>query len=166
MAEVPGSRPGRGSSPGSDPLCFVLIPLGRKPNGPGASIDFDALYDQVIAPAIRAAGLEPIRADRDMTVGIAHRPMFERLILCDYAVADLTLANAAVFYELGVRHVLRPHSTVLLFASGRPLPDNVGRGASGTVTVPCQVPPSRCRSARGSNPRIAPLVERMTVSNV
>lgn len=125
MAEVPTSRDSRGSSPGSDPLCFVLIPLGRKPNGTGASVDFDAVYDQVIAPAIRDAGLEPIRADKEMTGGGAHRSMFERLILCEYAVADLTLANATVFYELGVRHALRPHSTVLLFASGSPLPKDV-----------------------------------------
>ena len=51
-----------------------------------------------------------------MTGGIIHKPMFERLILCEYAVADLTTANANVFYELGVRHAVRPWSTVLLFA--------------------------------------------------
>jgi tetratricopeptide (TPR) repeat protein len=43
--------------------------------------------------------------------------MFERLILCEYAVADLTNANANVFYELGVRHAVRPASTVLIFAA-------------------------------------------------
>ena len=54
-----------------------------------------------------------------MTGGIIHKPMFERLILCDYAVADLTTANANVFYELGVRHAVRkPWSTLLLFAEG------------------------------------------------
>jgi tetratricopeptide (TPR) repeat protein len=51
-----------------------------------------------------------------MTGGIIHKPMFERLILCEYAVADLTTANANVFYELGVRHAVRPWSTVLLYA--------------------------------------------------
>jgi tetratricopeptide (TPR) repeat protein len=44
--------------------------------------------------------------------------MFERLILCEYAVVDLTTANPNVFYELGVRHAIRPYSTVLLFAEG------------------------------------------------
>jgi hypothetical protein len=42
--------------------------------------------------------------------------MFECLILCEYAVADLTTANANVFYELGVRHAVRPWSTVLIYA--------------------------------------------------
>jgi len=122
MAHVPASRDSRGSPPGSDPLCFVLMPFGRKPDGTGVSIDFDAVYNQLFAPAIRDAGLEPIRADEEMTGGVVHKPMFERLILCDYAVADLTLANANVFYELGVRHAVRPYSTVLVFASGTRLP--------------------------------------------
>ena len=85
---------------------------------PGGSVDFDAVYEELIAPAVRAAGLEPLRADEEMGGGIIHKPMFERLILCDYAVADLTTANANVFYELGVRHALRPYTTVLLFAEG------------------------------------------------
>lgn len=43
--------------------------------------------------------------------------MFERLILCEYAVADLTTANANVFSELGVRHAVKPATTMLLFAA-------------------------------------------------
>jgi hypothetical protein len=48
--------------------------------------------------------------------------MFERLMLCDYAVADMTGANPNVYYELGIRHALRPRSTVLIFAEGTTLP--------------------------------------------
>jgi hypothetical protein len=53
-----------------------------------------------------------------MAGGIIHKPMFERLILCEYAIADLTTANANVFYELGVIHAVRPWSTVLLYTEG------------------------------------------------
>jgi len=102
----------------SGPLCFVLMPFGKKHGASGALIDFDAVYKELIAPAILEAGLEPLRADEEMTGGIIHKPMFERLILCEYAVADLTTANANVFYELGVRHAVRQWSTVLLFAEG------------------------------------------------
>jgi tetratricopeptide (TPR) repeat protein len=102
----------------SKPLCFVLMPFGKKPGAGGAVIDFDAVYKELIAPAISEAGLEPLRADEEMTGGIIHKPMFERLILCEYAVADLTTANANVFYELGVRHAVRQWSTVPLFAEG------------------------------------------------
>jgi tetratricopeptide (TPR) repeat protein len=100
------------------PLCFVAMPFGVKPDGAGGSIDFDAVYEELVRPAVTAAGLEPLRADEEMSGGIIHKPMFERLILCDYAVADLTTANANVFYELGVRHAVRPYTTVLLFAEG------------------------------------------------
>jgi MAP3K TRAFs-binding domain len=107
------------------PLCFVLMPFGKKPGTSGAMIDFDAVYRDLIAPAIEGAGLEPLRADEEMAGGIIHKPMFERLILCEYAVADLTTANANVFYELGVRHAVRPRSTVLIFDESSRLPFDV-----------------------------------------
>lgn len=106
-------------------LCFVLMPFGQKPDAGGAVINFDAVYRDVIAPAIRDADMEPLRADEEVTGGIIHKAMFERLILCEYAVADLTTANANVFYELGVRHAVRPWSTVALFAKGSRLPFDV-----------------------------------------
>jgi MAP3K TRAFs-binding domain len=107
------------------PLCFVLMPFGTKPDGAGAVVDFDAVYRELIAPAIAEADLEPLRADEEVTGGIIHKPMFERLILCEFAVADLTTANANVFYELGVRHAVRPWSTVLVYAEGGRLPFDV-----------------------------------------
>ena len=91
-----------------------------------AMIDFDAVYRDLIKPAVDTAGLMPLRADEEQAGGIIHKPMFERLILCDYAVADLTTANANVFYELGVRHAVKPATTVLLFAAdGTRLPFDV-----------------------------------------
>jgi hypothetical protein len=99
------------------------MPFGQKRDISGILIDFDSIYKDLIAPSVIEAGLEPLRADEEMTGGIIHKPMFERLILCEYAVADLTTANANVFYELGVRHAVRPRSTVLIYAeSGGRLP--------------------------------------------
>ena len=102
------------------------MPFGKKPDATGNTVDFDQVYQQIIKPAIENAGLECLRADEEMTGGIIHKPMFERLILCEYAVADLTTANANVFYELGLRHAVRPWSTVLIFADGERLPFDVG----------------------------------------
>src|SRR5512137_957470 len=98
------------------PFCFLLMPFGKKPESAGIVIDFDTVYKDLIAPAITDAGLQPVRADEELTGGITHKPMFERLMLCEYAVADLTTANANVFYELGVRHAVKPATTMLLFA--------------------------------------------------
>ena len=80
--------------------------------------NFDAVYEKVIAPAVTKAGLEPIRADEEKIGGTIHKPMFERLMLCEYAVADMTGANPNVYYELGIRHAIRPRSTVIVFAKG------------------------------------------------
>ncbi|HWK09877.1 MAG TPA: TRAFs-binding domain-containing protein [Vicinamibacterales bacterium] len=105
------------------PLCFVLMPFGTKkdPSG-GPDIDFDAIYEQALCPAIEDAGMAPLRADEERTGGIIHKAMFERLLLCDFAVADLTTANANVFYELGVRHAVRPATTLAIFAARQPPP--------------------------------------------
>ncbi len=108
------------------PFCFVIMPFGRKPDpGGGPHIDFDQIYEHAIKPAVEDAGLEPVRADEERTGGIIHKPMFERLMLCDFAVADLTTANANVFYELGVRHTARPHTTLTIFAEKQPIPFDV-----------------------------------------
>jgi tetratricopeptide (TPR) repeat protein len=107
------------------PLCFVLMPFGKRKSGE-RTIDFDKVYTEIYIPAIEDAGLEAIRADEEQTGGVIHVAMFERLILCDFAIADLTGGNANVFYELGVRHAIRRHSTLLTFAQeGGDLPFDV-----------------------------------------
>ena len=107
------------------PLCFVLMPFGKKTDAAGRLVDFDEVYKQLIAPAVRAADMDPIRADEEQVGGSIHKPMFERLMLCDYAVADITGANPNVYYELGIRHAVRPRSTIILFAGGTPLPFDI-----------------------------------------
>lgn len=107
-----------------DPLCFIAMPFGRKEVA-GRTVEFDAVWKEVIAPAIAAAGMQPLRADQEQVGGIIHKPMFERLILCPFAVADLTLANPNVFYEVGVRHAARPATTVLIVANEVRLPFDV-----------------------------------------
>jgi hypothetical protein len=101
------------------------MPFGKRPDADGRVIDFDAVYSQLIKLAIQDAGLESIRADEEVVGGIIHKPMFERLLLCEFAVADLTTANTNVFYELGVRHAVLPATTVLLFGGTTHLPFDV-----------------------------------------
>ena len=79
------------------------MPFGRKRDAGGRVTNFDSIYQKIIAPAVAQAGLEPVRADEEKIGGTIHKPMFERLMLCHYAVADITGANPNVFYELGIR---------------------------------------------------------------
>jgi hypothetical protein len=107
------------------PICFVLMPFGSKIDAAGRVTNFDSVYQNIIAPAVVEAGLEPMRADEERIGGTIHKPMFERLMLCHYAVADITGANPNVFYELGIRHALRPRSTVIIFLEGTVLPFDI-----------------------------------------
>lgn len=137
------------------PLCFVLMPFGKKPDSAGSTVDFDAVYRELIVPAVEEAGLQPLRADEEMTGGIIHKPMFERLILCPYAVADLTTANANVFYELGLRHAVRPWSTVLIFSEGGRLPFDVSHLRAFRYQLTAEGTPENLETARKA------LVERL-----
>lgn len=113
------------------PLCFVLMPYDRKRDSlSGEVVDFNAIYNRFIAPAITDAGLRPFRQDEELKGGIFHKHLFERLTLCEYAIADLSHANANVFYELGIRHARRPWSTVLIHRRGSPLPLDVAMDSS------------------------------------
>lgn len=103
-------------------LCFVLMPFGTKTDGNQKEINFDNVYNNFIKKAIIEAGLEPIRADEEKSGGFIHKPMYERLMFCDFAVADLSFANANVFYELGIRHALKPYTTVSIFEANTKLP--------------------------------------------
>jgi hypothetical protein len=115
---------GKGS--GLRQLLFVAMPFGRKPDPTHRfEIDFDEIYERCIRPAAEAAEVEVIRADEETLGGIVHKPMYERLLLAEIVVAELTLANANVFYELGIRHAARPRSTILIYAKIGQLPFDV-----------------------------------------
>jgi tetratricopeptide (TPR) repeat protein len=132
------------------PLCFVLMPFGEKKDPSGGTIDFDAVYEQFISQAVLEAGMDPLRADEEQVGGIIHKPMFERLVLCEYAVADLTTANANVFYELGVRHAVRPYSTALVFAGTTRLPFDLGPMRALSYSLTRRGKPDRIEEARAA----------------
>ena len=54
------------------PLCFVLMPFGTKLDASGTMMDFDAVYQELLKPAIEEAELDSIRADEEQTGGIIH----------------------------------------------------------------------------------------------
>lgn len=102
------------------PLCFMVMPYGRKPTqaeagkGP-AEIDFNALWDRAYVPAITDLGYEPVRADQD-TGAMIITQMLERLYFADLVLADMTVPNGNVYYEIGIRHAARATGCVLLAA--------------------------------------------------
>jgi tetratricopeptide (TPR) repeat protein len=96
------------------PHAFVAMPFGMKKDSQGNDIDFNRVYSELIKPALEAAGLEVFRADEEMRAGEIRKDMFQELLIADLVVADLTLDNPNVWYELGVRHALRARGVVLV----------------------------------------------------
>ena len=93
---------------------FVAMPFGTKPGPDGQAIDFNRVYGELIKPALEAAGLEVVRADEEERAGDIRTDMFQELLIADLVLADLTLANPNVWYELGVRHALRARGVVIV----------------------------------------------------
>ena len=102
-------------------LCFMVMPYGRRPtqvepssNAPG-EIDFNALWDRAFAPTIQSLGYDPVRADQD-TGALIINQMIERLYFADLVLADMTIPNGNVYYEVGVRQAAKKTGCVLLAA--------------------------------------------------
>jgi tetratricopeptide (TPR) repeat protein len=96
------------------PHAFVAMPFGTKPGPDGQLINFNRVYAEYIEPALNAAGLTAFRADEETRAGDIRTDMFQELLVADLVVADLTIDNPNVWYELGVRHALRARGVVLL----------------------------------------------------
>ncbi len=80
----------------------------------GRVLDLNQSYRNLIKPAVEAAGLKCIRADEIVHSGLIDVPMYELLLKADVVVADLSTSNRNAIYELGVRHALRPYTTVII----------------------------------------------------
>jgi len=81
---------------------FVAMPFGNKPGPDGEPVDFNRVYHELIRPALEAANLSPLRADKEERAGDIRTDMFQELLLADLVVADLTIDNPNVWYALGV----------------------------------------------------------------
>jgi hypothetical protein len=102
-------------------FCFMIMPYGRRPtqvepssNAPG-EVDFNALWDRAFTPAIQSLGYDPVRADQD-TGALIINQMVERIYFADLVLADMTIPNGNVYYEVGVRQAAKRTGCVLLAA--------------------------------------------------
>ncbi len=106
---------------------FIVRPFGnnrpvikRDKDGNPAIVffDFDKVETDLILPAMKAAGLEGGTTQKIFEAGEIKEDMFSELLLADIVIADITIHNANVFYELGIRHALRSKTTVLIKCRG------------------------------------------------
>ncbi len=96
-------------------LCFVVMGFGKKTDfESGRTLDLNATYEAIIHPAAENAGLRCIRADEVMHSGVIDTEMYEMLLRAELVIADISTGNVNAVYELGVRHALRPNSTIIM----------------------------------------------------
>jgi tetratricopeptide (TPR) repeat protein len=101
------------------------MPFGVKTGSDGARYDFNAIYTQIIKPALEIAGFEAFRADEETASGDILTDMFQELLLADLCLADMSIDNANVFYELGIRHAFRKRGIVHIQAGRAYMPFDV-----------------------------------------
>jgi hypothetical protein len=91
---------------------FVIRGFGQQ-----AGVDFERVHQELIRPALTDAGVDG--GDTTQVIvqaGNIRKDMFRELVRADIVVADVSVHNANVFYELGIRHAVQPRSTVLIYA--------------------------------------------------
>jgi hypothetical protein len=87
---------------------------GESPAQAAVEVDFDQVYRLLIAPALTKAGCFPFRADQETGANDIRIDMFYELVTADVVVADISILNPNVFYELGVRHGVRPKGVLMI----------------------------------------------------
>ena len=88
---------------------FIVRPFGTK-----NEINFDQVEADLIDPALdhfEITGRTTMEIRRQGNIRV---DMFQRLLTADIIIADITIQNANVYYELGVRHALRGKRTFLI----------------------------------------------------
>ncbi len=106
---------------------FIVRPFGNRkvlkknPDSPDyiqEDFDFDRVEKELIRPAMAATTLTGGTTAEVFLAGDIREDMFSSLLLDDFVIADITIHNANVFYELGIRHSLREKRTILIKCSG------------------------------------------------
>lgn len=77
-------------------------------------IDFEDVHKRLIAPALSALRIDANTTGVILSAGNIREDMFHLLMTADLVVADVTIHNPNVFYELGIRHAFRDKFTFLM----------------------------------------------------
>jgi hypothetical protein len=95
--------------------CFVVMGFGIKTDYiNGRKLDLNKSYRLLIKPVVEAKGIECVRADEITHSGSIDVQMYQELLQADLVIADLSTLNANALYELGIRHALRPFTTIVI----------------------------------------------------
>ena len=119
----------------SFPRAFIIRPFGEKQVGAdGTTIDFQQVEDKLIRPAMELAEVAGATTEVYKYSGPIQRDMFQRLVTAQLVIADISIHNANVYYELGIRHALRDKNVT---SSGAKSQGTTCRSTSGPNAISC-----------------------------
>jgi nucleoside 2-deoxyribosyltransferase len=98
------------------PRVFIIRAFGEKADSKGNQFNFDRVQSELMDPALKAFGLSGGTTAEIRDSGNIREDMFALILEADLVICDITIHNANVFYELGIRHALKKKHTLLLKA--------------------------------------------------
>jgi len=99
----------------SNKTCFVIMGYGpKKDYETGRTLDLDKTFEHLIKPVFDKLKIKCFRAKDIRHTGVIDVPMYEWIFFADIVVADLSTLNANALYELGVRHAMKPFTTIVI----------------------------------------------------
>ena len=101
---------------------FIVRPFGKKEDLKKNIINFDEIEAKLINPALDKLGVTGRTTGEIVSQGNIRTDMFELLLTADLVIADVSIHNANVFYEVGIRHSLRDRHTFMLRCDGDSFP--------------------------------------------
>lgn len=105
--------------------CFVIMGFATKkiPNT-NIEVNLDDTYNYLIKPTLIETELVAVncneqhkhayRCDEIFTTRAINETFIRNIYLADIVVADITTLNQNAIYELGMRHAMKPKSTIIL----------------------------------------------------
>lgn len=100
------------ATPENEIICFVIMPISDQTGyEPG---HFLLVYEDIIKPAVEAAGMKPIRADETVNTNLIQLDILRKVIESDIAICDMSAKNPNVFYELGVRQAFDKPTVLMI----------------------------------------------------
>jgi Tetratricopeptide Repeats-Sensor len=114
-----------------DAVAFMVMPFGKKEieksdGSAPKTVDFDELWHQVHKPVLTNLGYQAVRADYDVG-SLIIAEMIQRLAVADLVIADISIGNPNVYYEIGVRHAAQERGCVLVAADWAEPAFNLGQ---------------------------------------
>jgi hypothetical protein len=98
--------------------CFVITGYGLKKDYiNNRDIDLDKTFKHIIRPVFTDLGYECKRSS-DYPPGMIDTIMYKGIYNADFVIADISTLNPNALYELGVRHALKPYSTLVICEDG------------------------------------------------